>query len=95
MAIDFKPLDKATFNKFKNRTQRPENKELKAKTVSLVAKITGAAVVLIGAVLKWVGVFSSCEINELCVVGFTIMGIFGTVDLNLLADKFTSSGRMN
>jgi uncharacterized membrane protein len=72
-----------------------EKKELKAKTVSLVAKITGAAIVLIGAVLKWVGVFSSCEINELCVVGFTIMGIFGTVDLNLLADKFTSSGRMN
>lgn len=27
MAIDFKPLDKATFNKFKNRTQRPENKD--------------------------------------------------------------------
>jgi hypothetical protein len=27
MAIDFKPLDKATFNKFKDRTQRPENKD--------------------------------------------------------------------
>ncbi len=27
MAIDFKPLDKATLNKFKNRTQRPENKD--------------------------------------------------------------------
>lgn len=69
-------------------TEGEEKKELKAKTVSLVAKITGAAVVLVGAVLKWLGIFTACEINELCVVGFTIMGIFGTVDLNLLAEKF-------
>lgn len=65
-----------------------EKKELKAKTVSLIAKIIGSFVVLVGAVLKWLGIFSACEINELCVVGFTIMGIFGTVDLNLLAEKF-------
>lgn len=63
-------------------------KEIKAKTVSLIAKIVGGLVVLVGAVLKWLGIFSACEINELCVVGFTIMGIFGTVDLNLLAEKF-------
>lgn len=68
-----------------------EKKELKAKTVSLVAKIIGAAVVLVGAVLKWVGVFQNCEINELCIVGFSVMGIFGTVDLNLLAEKFSRS----
>lgn len=69
-------------------TEGEEKKELKAKTVSLVAKIIGAAVVLVGAVLKWLGIFTACEINELCVVGFTVMGIFGTVDLNLLAEKF-------
>ena len=72
-------------------TEIAEKKELKAKTVSLVAKIVGALVVLVGAVLKWLGVFQNCGINELCVVGFTIMGIFGTVDLNLLAEKFTKS----
>lgn len=66
-----------------------EKKELKAKTVSLVAKIIGGSVVLVGAILKWLGIFTACEINELCVVGFSIMGIFGTVDLNLLAEKFT------
>lgn len=64
-------------------------KELKAKTVSLIAKIIGALIVLIGAILKWVGIFENCSINELCVVGFSVMGIFGTVDLNLLAEKFT------
>ena len=72
-------------------TEGEEKKELKAKTVSLVAKITGAAVVLVGAVLKWVGVFQNCEINELCIVGFSVMGIFGTVDLNLLAEKFATN----
>lgn len=64
-------------------------KELKAKTVSLIAKIIGALIVLIGAILKWVGIFGNCSINELCIVGFSVMGIFGTVDLNLLAEKFT------
>ena len=72
-------------------TEGEEKKELKATTVSLVAKIIGAAVVLVGAVLKWVGVFQNCEINELCIVGFSVMGIFGTVDLNLLAEKFSRS----
>jgi ribonuclease PH len=72
-------------------TEGEEKKELKAKTASLVAKITGAAVVLVGSVLKWVGVFQNCEINELCIVGFSVMGIFGTVDLNLLAEKFSRS----
>ena len=72
-------------------TEGEEKKELKAKTVSLVAKITGAAGVLVGAVLKWIGVFQNCEINELCIVGFSVMGIFGTVDLNLLAEKFSRS----
>ena len=70
---------------------KTEKKELKAKTASLIAKIVGALVVLVGAVLKWLGIFQNCEINELCIVGFTVMGIFGTVDLNLLAEKFSRS----
>lgn len=61
----------------------------KARKFSLISKIIGAAVVLIGAVFKWVGWFQNCEINELCTVGFTIMGIFGTIDLNIALDKFT------
>ena len=68
--------------------EKVETKELKAKTVSLFAKIIAALVVLIGGILKWMGIFSNCSVNELCIVGFSIMGIFGTVDLNLLAEKF-------
>ena len=66
-------------------------KEVKAKNVSLIAKIVAGAVVLTGAVLKWLGIFSDCNINELCTVGFTLMGLFGTVDLNIALDKFTKS----
>lgn len=68
-----------------------QKKELSAKKASLVAKIVAGGGVLVGAVLKWTGVFSNCDINELCTVGFTIMGLFGTVDLNIALDKFRKS----
>lgn len=68
-----------------------QKKELSAKKASLVAKIVAGGGVLVGAVLKWAGVFSNCDINELCTVGFTIMGLFGTVDLNIALDKFRKS----
>ena len=44
--------------------QTEEKKEtgLKAKTVSLLAKIVAGGILLVGAVLKWTGVFSNCEI---------------------------------
>jgi len=67
--------------------------EVKAKDVSLVAKIIAGVIVIAGAVLKWVNIFSNCDIKELCIVGFTVMGLFGTVDLNIALDKFT--GKLN
>ena len=66
-----------------------EKKGLSAKKASLIAKVVAGVIVVSGAVLKWTGVFQNCDINELCTVGFTVMGIFGTVDLNIALDKFT------
>jgi uncharacterized membrane protein len=63
-------------------------KEVKAKTVSLIAKIVAGVVLITGAVLKWLGIFTACDINELCTVALTLMGLFGTVDLNIALDKF-------
>lgn len=60
---------------------------ISAKQVSLVAKIIAGVIVFVGAVLKWLGIFSACSINELCTVGFTLMGLFGTVDINLMFEK--------
>lgn len=65
-----------------------EKKGLSAKKASLIAKVVAGVIVVFGAVLKWTGVFQNCDINELCTVGFTIMGLFGTVDLNIALDKF-------
>lgn len=63
--------------------------ELKAKQVSLISKIVAGVVLVVGAVLKWLGVFQNCEISDLCKVGFCIMAYFGTIDANIAIDKFT------
>ena len=36
---------------------------MKAKDASLIAKITAGAILLVGAVLKWLGIFTNCEIE--------------------------------
>lgn len=62
---------------------------MKAKTVSLIAKITAGAILLVGAVLKWLGIFTNCEIKEICTVAGTLAALFVTVDTNIALDKFT------
>lgn len=62
---------------------------MKAKTVSLIAKIVAGAILLTGAVLKWLGIFTNCEIKELCTVAGTLAALFVTVDTNIALDKFT------
>ena len=65
---------------------------MKAKTASLIAKIVAAAVLLTGAVLKWLGIFTQCEISELCKVAGTLAALFITVDTNIALDKFSNKG---
>ena len=65
-----------------------EKKELRAKTVSLIAKIVAGTVLLVGAVLKWLNIFTNCEISELCAVSGTLVALFVTVDTNIALDKF-------
>lgn len=64
-------------------------KEIKAKDASLYAKILAVVIVIAGHILKWCGVLPEATSSEICFCGITVMGIFGTVDLNILADKFT------
>ena len=63
--------------------------EIKAKDASLIAKILAGVIMVCGAILKWTGVFKNCDISELSIVAFTVMGLFGTVDINLMIEKFT------
>ena len=66
-----------------------DEKGLKAKDASLWGKIIGAGIAVVGHILKWTGVLPNATSGEICACAFTVMGIFGTVDLNILADKFT------
>lgn len=67
--------------------QKPEKKELKAKTVSLIGKIVGGSIILIGFILKSLHILD-CEIDELIKIGFSEMAVFGTIDINIALDKF-------
>lgn len=62
---------------------------ISAKNCSLIAKIFAGVIILTGSVLKWLNVFTNAEIQEICLVGFTVSALFGTVDLNIALDKFT------
>lgn len=66
-----------------------ENKGLKAKQASLWAKIAGATIIVSGHVLMWLGILPNATSGEICTCGFSVMAIFGTVDLNIIIDKFT------
>lgn len=68
--------------------KKTEEKGIKAKTVSLIGKIAGAIIIVGGAVLKWLNVLPSAEINDIVKVGFCTMGIFSTIDINIMIDKF-------
>ena len=70
------------------KSENTEEKGLKAKTVSLFAKIVAGLILLVGAVLKWTGVFINCEISELCTVAGTFAALFVTIDANIALDKF-------
>jgi uncharacterized membrane protein len=65
---------------------------MKAKDASLIAKIVAGVILLVGAVLKWLGIFTNCEISELCMVAGTLAGLFITVDTNIALDKFRKTG---
>lgn len=67
----------------------PKKKELKAKTVSLWSKIIAIIIVIAGHTLKWLGILPNASSGEICACAFTVMGVCGTVDINILVDKFT------
>ena len=59
---------------------------VKAKDASLIAKILAGLIIVSGATLKWLHILD-CTISELSAVAFTVAGLFGTVDINLMFEK--------
>ena len=64
---------------------------MKAKDASLVAKIVAGVVLIAGHALLWTGKLPNADSKGICACAFSILGIFGTIDLNLVFDKFTGN----
>lgn len=65
--------------------------ELHAKDISKVFKIVSPVFAVAMAILKWTGVFPNVTISEIiCISCFIYAAGAGTIDLNLMLDKFTS-----
>jgi hypothetical protein len=68
-----------------------EEKGIKAKTISLIGKIVGGSIILIGFILKALQIWE-VEVNDLIKIGFAEMAVFGTIDINIALDKFIKKG---
>ena len=60
---------------------------IKAKTISLIGKIVGGSIILVGFILKAFEIWN-VEVNDLIKIGFAEMAVFGTIDINIALDKF-------
>ena len=62
---------------------------MKARDCSLLSKIVAAIILIAGHALMWLGRLPNANSVQICACAFSVMGVFGTVDLNLVIDKFT------
>ena len=74
-------------------TEDRKDGALAAKTISKAFKFIAPSFVVLCAVLNWGGVFAGAEMDEIMKVGFFIYASgAGTIDLNIIFDKFTGRG---
>lgn len=69
-------------------------KEISAKSISKGFKFVSTFGILICAILKWCGFMPNASASEICMIWAVVYGLgAGTIDLNIMFDKFTSNGR--
>lgn len=67
---------------------------LAAKTISKMFKFAATGGIVACAVLKWAGILPDASAAEICMVWAAVYGIgAGTIDLNIMFDKFTGARR--
>lgn len=65
-----------------------------AKTISKIFKFVSAAGIILCAVLKWMGKMPDASAGEICLIWAAVYGIgAGTIDLNIMFDKFSGGRR--
>lgn len=69
-----------------------EDKKLTAKKISKAFKFIATVGLVVSAVLKWAGILPNASAGEICMIWATVYGLgAGTVDLNIMFDKFTGA----
>lgn len=67
-----------------------EESKVKAKTISKIMKLVCAIGMTVCAILKWCGLLPLATIGEIVLLWSTTYGVCaGTIDLNIIIDKFT------
>lgn len=66
---------------------------MEAKAISKVFKFVAAAGIIACSVCKWLGFMPGATAGEICTVWAVVYGIgAGTIDLNIIFDKFLGRG---
>lgn len=73
----------------KESGQADDEKSLTAKKISKIFKFVSAGGLVVSAFLKWLGILPNATIGEICIVWAVVYGLgAGTIDLNIMFDKF-------
>ena len=69
-----------------------EDKKLTAKNISKIFKFVAAGGIIACAALKWAGILPNATAGEICLIWAVVYGIgAGTIDANIIIDKFTGA----
>lgn len=62
-----------------------------AKILSKIFKVVTVIGIISCAILKWVDVLPNASVADICILWAVVYGLgAGTIDLNILVDKFTN-----
>lgn len=70
---------------------KEKEKKLKAKSLSKMFKVVSVLGLITCGILKWLNVLPKASIGEICALWATVYGLgAGTIDANIIIDKFIS-----
>lgn len=65
---------------------------MKAKKYSMISKVIALIILVGGHILLWFNIFPNADSKQICACAFSVMGVFGTIDINMAIDKFVGRG---
>ena len=77
-------------------TETEKENGLTAKKISKIFKFIATGGIVVCAVLKWMDLLPGATIGEICTVWAVVYGLgAGTIDLNIMFDKFCGNKTCN